>query len=63
MIFIVLMAFVSAENIKIMVKTEPFHNLILRIQSPIAGTEITSLYGKTNVSGNFFGITTQISTK
>lgn len=52
-IFIVLIAFAKAEGVKIIAKTEPFHNLILRIQNPMTGSEIISLYGKTNVSGTF----------
>ncbi len=51
MIFLLLITFAKAESVKIMAKTEPFHNIILRIQNPMTGSEIISLYGKTNVSG------------
>lgn len=50
-ILIALISLTSAINTKILIKTEPFHNIILRIQSPTTKAEITSLYGKTNISG------------
>ena len=50
-ILISLTTLTSAIDTKILIKTEPFHNIILRIQSPTTKAEITSLYGKTNISG------------
>lgn len=51
MMLIVLVQFASALDTKILVRSEPFHNIILRIQNPVTKSEMLSVYGKTNVSG------------